>query len=86
MNKILIVIYLGIKNLEKSQIQKYFSEMASNLPSKEDGFFSFLVPDKEGESIRIECLNPVLMQEIEYAAVREKLERLNEKLKADFNI
>jgi hypothetical protein len=86
MNKVLVVIYVGIKDLNPGQVQEYFSKIYENLPSKEEGFFSFVLPDKESDSIKVECLNPVLLDESEYAKAKEKLDRLNEKIKSDYNI
>lgn len=86
MDKILIVIHVGIKNLSKGQIQEYFSQIKENMLPKSDGFFSFIVPDKESDSVRIECLNPVLLDENQYIKAKEKLDKLTEILKADYNI
>jgi len=86
MNKILVVIHVGTKGLSPGQVQEYFSKIYENLPSKNEGFFSFVLPDKESDSIRVECLNPVLLDESEYAKAKEKLDKLNERIKADYNI
>jgi hypothetical protein len=86
MEKLLIVIHVGIKNLDAAQVQNYFEQISKSLPQKEDGFFSFIIPDREGDSVRIECLNPVLMKGDEYDKVRLKLEKLNEKLKSEYNL
>jgi hypothetical protein len=86
MEKLLIVIHVGIKNLDSAQIQSYFQQISTSLPQKEDGFFSFIIPDKESDSVKIECLNPVLMKEEEYDKVRLKLDSLNEKLKIEYNL
>ena len=86
MEKLLVVIHVGINGLQPAQIQNYFEQISKSLPSKEEGFFSFIVPDKETDKIKIECLNPVLLTEEEYNNTKEKLEKLNEKLKIDFNI
>jgi hypothetical protein len=86
MNKILVVIHVGTKDLSPGQVQEYFSKIYENLPSKNEGFFSFVLPDKESDSIRVECLNPVLLDESEYAKAKEKLDKLNERIKADYNI
>lgn len=86
MEKILIVIHVGIKNLDSAQIQNYFQQISKSLPQKEDGFFSFIIPDRESDSVKIECLNPVLMKEEDYDKVKIKLESLNEKLKNEYNL
>ena len=86
MQKVLIVIHVGIKDLTPGQVQEYFSQIYNNLPSKEEGFFSFVLPDRESDSIRVECLNPVLLKESDFDEAKEKLERVKEKIKAEYNI
>lgn len=86
MDKILVVIHVGIKGLLPGQIQEYFSQIYEKLPSKNEGFFSFVLPDRESDDIRVECLNPILLDESEYAKAKEKLDKLNERIKEDYNI
>jgi hypothetical protein len=73
-DKILIVFYLNGKNLdlyeEINQIQKTFSEI------KDDSVEYFILLTKEGEN-RIECINPVLLDETQYEGVKKKLERID---------
>jgi len=86
MDKILVVIHVGIKGLTPGQVQEYFSQIYNNLPSKSEGFFSFVLPDKDSESIKVECLNPVLLKESDFTEAKEKLDRLNEKLKVEYSL
>lgn len=86
MDKILVVIHVGVKDLSPGQIQEYFSKIYENLPPKSEGFFSFVLPDKESDSVRVECLNPVLLDESEYAKAKGRLEELNERIKKDYSI
>ena len=81
MDKLILVIYIGINNLSTEEIYKLISRYKKMMESqlKED-MMVFFVPSKEVETYKIECINPKLLNEEEYQLAKDKLKILNQKI------
>ena len=81
MDKLILVIYIGINNLSTEEIDKLISRYKKMMESqlKED-MMVFFVPSKEVETYKIECINPKLLNEEEYQLAKDKLKILNQKI------
>ena len=82
MNKVILVVYLGVKNLKYDEIPDYSRRAMESLKSKEtNDIVLYMIPDNSTNQTRMECLYPnFLLGENEYENVMSKLDKLNEKL------
>ena len=77
---IILVVYVSIGNLEAYEVREYLEQVIVKIgkpPTPE--VFMYFLPTYEPNS-RIECLNPKLMTENEFANVRETLDKMQETL------
>lgn len=73
MEKTILVCYFNVGNIKAEDIAEYVKKISKVLP-KDEGLLHYLVPIKTGDS-RIECVNPKVISEDEYAKVKEILDR-----------
>lgn len=78
MDKIILVCYVDISMMDNEDVPMYMNEVAAILKRENDQILHYLVPIKS-ES-RIECLNPKLVSEEDYAEAKAILERLQSTL------
>ena len=79
--QIILVVYISIDKLEESRVSNYIVEVIDKIgKSPGPGVFMYFLPTHEPNS-RIECLNPKLMTEIEFANVQETLDKMQETLR-----
>jgi hypothetical protein len=76
---LVIVFYLDAETMKMPEIIKPFAEAVNQmLAHKDANALAFFIPTKGEE--RVECINPVILQEADMA----KVEKLIEDLKASF--
>lgn len=80
MNKLILIFYIGIGNMNDDDIDEYMRSLNKSIP-KEDDILYYIIPHK-GET-KIECLNPKLVTEDEYSKAKEVLDR-NQKIVEEF--
>lgn len=69
-DKIILVYYVGVKQLEG-----YESDIAENLKiDDDDSIFQYFIPVADSMESRVECINPVLVTEEKYAEAVQKLD------------
>ncbi len=88
-DKIIIVHYIGVKNICDADVFDYINEVANAMQMQEDdSVVQYFVPLSGTSDVRIECINPVLVGEEKYEEATRKLNELEAKLKQaikDFN-
>lgn len=80
MNKLILIFYIGIGNLEDNVIDDYMNSLYRSFPV-EDDIIKYFIP-YNGET-KIECLNPKLVTDDEYLKAKEVLDN-NQKIVEDF--
>ena len=69
--KLIVVIYLGTEDMSnddlKNSIISFFDKSVKLI----------FVPDYNNIGIKVDCINPVLLNEEEYKKVNEKLSKIN---------
>lgn len=71
MNKVILVCYLNIGNLEQEDIPRYIGNISKNLQKNKD-VLHYFIPMRQGKS-KIECINPKLVSENDYKQAKEVL-------------
>lgn len=81
MDKMILVfnvgITVGMSTQTRIQTLTSVKNQAHNLLKDEKDVIIFVVPSIGDESIKVECLNPKLMEPTEYAAVKERLDKIS---------
>ncbi len=76
-NRLILVFYIDVSCVYKDDVPAYMNELATALSKSDDGTDKYFIPVYKGES-RVECLNPVMLNEDEYTEVKRKLDEINE--------
>ena len=80
-NKIILIVYVGLKG-ESSPSEILYNVEKSLRNKFDDSIFLAIVPDYQNYfSMRIECINPVLLDDEQYKKVEEKIKEFEEKIK-----
>ncbi len=78
MEKIILVHYINVGNMNYSDINKFMEEITVKFsPKEEDNIISYWIPIKNGET-RVECINPKLVSEEDYSEAKKVLDRNQE--------
>lgn len=78
MEKIILVHYINIGNMDYSDIDKFMEEITVKFsPKEEDNIISYWIPVNNGET-RVECINPKLVSEEDYSEAKKVLDRNQE--------
>ena len=81
-DKIIIVHYIGVKNIHDYDVFDYINEVANAMQIQEDdSVFQYFVPLSSTSDIRVECINPVLVDKEKYEEATKKLNELEANLK-----
>lgn len=75
-NRLILVFYIDVSNLYKEDIPAYMNEVAIELSKNDNNTDKYFIPIFEGDS-RIECINPVMISEEEYAEVKRKIDEID---------
>ncbi len=74
MEKIILVNYINISNIDYRDVSKFMQEIIINCsPKDEDNIISYWIPIN-GET-RIECINPKLVSEDDFIQAKQVLDR-----------
>jgi len=78
-DKLIIVFYVNVDGLDISDRLSYLSEVQEQVRSFEDeSTISWIIPTTDGKN-KLECINPVLLNEEQYKEVEEKLDYIRSK-------
>jgi hypothetical protein len=81
-DKIIIVHYIGVKDIYEGDVPEFINEVANViLPQEDDSVLQYLIPLRSTSDIRVECINPVLVDKEKYEEATKKLNELETKLK-----
>ena len=81
-DKIIIVHYIGVKNICDYDVPDFINEVANAMQIQEDdSVLQYFVPLRNTSDIRVECINPVLVGKEKYEEATKKLNELEAKLK-----
>lgn len=82
-NKLLIVVYAGIKGIDPIDSAEYLDDIARYLDSSSwnDECRFMLIPQRGTEDVKVECINPVLLTEEKYKEAEDTVSKLKEALK-----
>lgn len=75
--KIILVVYVGVKDKTVYGTDDFMERLRERLKLdlNHTDVLQIVIPDRESNQIRIECINPVLLTEQEYQKARDTLER-----------
>ena len=73
-DKIFLVVYLNVGTVADSEIEDSVKRLADTL-NFDDSVQLFIIPCR-GSDTRIECINPVLLDEKQYKSVEKKIKGL----------
>jgi hypothetical protein len=76
-SRLILVFYIDVSRVYKKDVSSYINEVATALSKADDDTDKYFIPVYESES-RVECLNPVMLNEDEYTEVKHKLDEINE--------
>ena len=78
MEKIILVHYINIANMNYNDVNKFMEEVVVKFsPKEEDNIISYWIPVNNGET-RVECINPKLVSEEDYLEAKIVLDRNQE--------
>ena len=77
MDKLIIVIYIGAEGLSYNTVFEMGESILKSVNNSSPDIIAYAIPDNSSKEIRVECLNPKLMTEQEYADVKTKLEKID---------
>lgn len=76
-SRLILVFYIDVSRVYKEDVPSYINEVATVLSKSDDDTDKYFIPVYESES-RVECLNPVMLNEDEYTEVKHKLDKIDE--------
>lgn len=81
-DKILLVHYINVEGMSPSQIDAEIQQTKDMNFEEGEDIASYCVPMKEGEN-RIECIDPKILPEEDYAEAVQSLERIKRLFEPD---
>lgn len=75
-NRLILVFYIDVSRVYEHDVPAYINEVATALNKNDDGTDKYFIPVYEGGS-RLECINPVMISEEEYAEVKRKINEID---------
>ncbi len=81
MNKIIVVIYLDCREIDRSELDYHCK--STSLRLKHRDIIHYVIPTFETET-RVECINPKVVSESEYESIKQTLDNIKEKLDTTF--
>lgn len=76
--KLIVVIYVGSENKEPHIMYQTISDIQKSISQYFDKSVKLLfIPDYTNIGIKVDCINPVLLDEEEFKKVDEKLSKIN---------
>lgn len=77
-DKLFLVCYLNIRDIPGMDVSQYIENFSRAFPY-DDSVEKIIIPMREGET-RVECINPVLLNEEQYKNVDEKVKNLKKEV------
>ncbi len=77
MDKIILVHYIGIGNLNMCECDEHLTKI-KNMLNNDENIIHYIIPMRGEENTRIECLNPKLVSEEDYQQAKDMLNRNQE--------
>lgn len=78
-NKTILVFYIGVGKMTNSEIDEHVQKIQRSLSHNKE-IISYIIPVRDKSDIRLECINPVLLEQAEYQNVKDTLDKYREKL------
>ena len=75
-NRLILVFYTDVSRVYEDDVSAYMNDVATSLSKNDDGTDKYFIPVYEGGS-RLECINPVMISEEEYAEVKRKIDEID---------
>ena len=80
-DKIILVFYVGCKNIHHADVAPYLRQVAEAMECKMDDSAEFLfIPSLETSETHVECINPKLLTESEYKSAKDTVSKIKENL------
>ena len=77
-DKLLLIFYVGLKHIQQEDRPGYFSEISRHFINAFDETIKpILIADVKSDKTKVECINPKLITEDEYAKVQEIIDKAN---------
>lgn len=73
-DKIILVFYLDTTDIPRGDENEYIKNASEALNYLKDDSVMLVIVPVEGQETRLECINPVLLNEEQYAQVQEKID------------
>ena len=83
-DKIFLVFYLDTTDIPRGDEGEYILSISERLEYLKDDSVMLVIVPVEGQETRLECINPVLLNEEQYVQVQKKIERCNDALSEFF--
>ena len=77
-DKLFLIIYINIGNISDSDVSIFLRNFA-DATTFDESVMRLIIPVR-GEETRVECINPVLLNEEQYKETEEKIKGLQEKV------
>lgn len=77
--RLFIIVYVNISNFSDQQTVKEYVYHISNSLKYDDTINTIVIPVRDSET-RIECINPILLNEDQYKEVESKINELKERI------
>lgn len=85
MEKIILIIYANINNIDDCDVPEYLEELSNSLKADEDENIKYIcIPIRKGDG-RIECINPKLVTGEDYSKVKNTIKEFEERMSNFFN-
>lgn len=75
-NRLILVFYIDVSRIYEGDVPACINEIATSLSKNDDGTDKYFIPIYKGDS-RLECINPVMISEEEYADVKRKIDEID---------
>jgi len=76
-NNLILVCYLDVRYVESDNLYGYLDDFYKNMSAVIDDTVNLIIVPIRSES-RVECINPVLLNEEQYKKTEEKVKNLQE--------
>lgn len=79
MEKLILVHYINVGNMDEQSVQKFIEDIALAVTPKDDDMICYCIPIpiRNGET-RVECINPKLVSEDDFLEAKRVLDRNQE--------
>ena len=77
-DKIFLVLYLDLTDIPKGDEYEYLTEASKAFEELNDESVQMVILPVRGQETRLDCINPVLLDEKQHLAIQEKIENYEE--------